>query len=203
MEDLAETFRKCWKILIGKYKLRSREFVFFSESDIHRALANLLEKERVGHVHVEFPIPLDPNELWGQIEKFGKVAFRKGYYRADVCVLVEEIPRLISEIRWMPALIPPFQFLNKQNEKVKLAQEKLKRTRKKYEIAIPRRYADTVSRNLGKFLEVLKRYGQYYGLEGYLCVIDELCPSIDRQLRKEIERFDVADNFHLLADYIE
>ena len=55
--------------------------------------------------------------------------------------------------------------------------------------------------NFEKLSEVLRRYRDYH-LDGYLCVIDELCPSISTQLSKEIERFDVPDNFLFIADYV-
>lgn len=203
MEDLSETFQKCWKMLIDRYKLRKTDFAFLSESDIHRHLANLLEKEKAGQVHLEFPMPLDSSKFWSQIQKFRKVTFHRGYYRADICVLVERTPRLISEIRWMPALFPPFQFLKRQDEKVKIAQEKLEKKRRRYQKGIPRWYISKVFRNLEKFFEVLHRYRQDSEIDGFLCVIDELCPNIDQQLEKEISRFKAPDNFHLLVGYIK
>jgi len=203
LDNLCEIFEKCWKTVVAQCRLRKKESAFFSESDIHHALVSSLESESISHVHVELPIPLEPSDLWAQIERFGKVTFGGGYYRADVCILHEEIPRLISEIRWVPALIPPFQFLDAQHEKVRFAAEKLAKMRKKYDKTIPNWYSKKLLRNLEKFLDVLRRYRKDYQLDGYLCVIDELCPSIDKQLSEKIKRFSVTDNFHLCVNYVE
>ena len=189
--------------MINRYKLRKKDFAFLSESDIHHSFASLLENENVGSVHTEFPIPLEPDQLWAQIERFGKVSFGKGYYKADICILDEGEPQLVSEIRWMPALIPPHHLLDQTYTNFGLAQKKLYRIRKRYEEGIPRWYIDKLLRNFEKFLEVCRRYQEDYHTEGYLCVFDEQCPSIDEQLRKEIEGFKLPDNFHLLADYVE
>jgi len=74
---LCEIFEKCWNTVVAQCRLRKEESAFFSESDIHHALASSLESENVNHVHVELPIPLEPSSLWAQIEKFGKVSFGK------------------------------------------------------------------------------------------------------------------------------
>jgi len=120
-----------------------------------------------------------------------------------VCILHEETPRLVSEIRWMPALIPPFQFLDGQLEKVRFATEKLAKMRERHDKAIPNWYSNKLLRNLEKFLDVLRRYRKNYQIDGYLCVIDELCPSIDKQMREKIKRFSAPDNFHLCVNYVE
>jgi len=195
-----QLFEECWKTIVDRYRLRSEDFVFFSESDVHRALANLLDIENVGSVHVEFPMPLEPDKFWVQIERFGRVTYAKGYYRTDVCILDKDVPRLISEVRWMPALVPPFQFLNEQTELFHIAQGRLVETRKRYEQLMPRWYSSKLLRNFEKFLEILRRYPK---IDGYFCVLDELCPNIDEQLRKELERFHIPNNFCLCASYVE
>lgn len=148
-------------------------------------------------------MPLETEKFWAQIERFGKVTFGEKYYRADLCILDVDVPRLISEIRWMPALIPPMQFLNEQDEKVQIVREKLEKLRKRYAEGIPRWYSKKLLRNFEKFLDVLKIYNKDYKVDGYFCIIDELCPNIDEQIKKEIEGFDIPDNFHLLVNYIE
>lgn len=205
LDNLCKVFEKCWKVIVDRYRLRRKEFAFFSESDVHHALASSLESENLSHVHLEFPISLEPSDLWAQVEKFGKVSFGKGYYRADMCILHEEKPRLISEIRWMPALIPPFQFLDGhfRREQVQSATEKLAKKRERYDKGIPNWYSKKLLRNLEKFLDVLRRYEKDYQLDGYLCLIDELCPSIDKQLSEKIKIFSAPDNFHLCVNYVE
>jgi hypothetical protein len=55
-------------------------------------------------------------------------------------------------------------------------------------------------RNIEKFLDILRRYEN---IQGYFCVLDELCPSIDKQLNDKIKEFDVPTNFRILACHIE
>ena len=202
LNNIENTFVECWKKVIAQFRLRSRENVFFSESDIHHALISSLEKEKVKQIHVEFPLPLDPSDLWKQIERFGQVTYGKDYYRADVCVFDEEkmTPELVAEVRWIPALIPPFQFLPSKDEKTLRAIEKLTQNRKRYDKAIPNWYSKKLLRNLDKFLNILNIYAE---MSGFFCVLDECCPSIDKQLPEKIKGFDIPDNFHLCVDYVK
>jgi len=177
---------------------------FFSEADIHHAFATLLEGENVGNVHVEYPLPLDPDKYLEQLKRFLGVSFGREYYRADICILQGIEPKLIAEIRWVPALFLPIAFLKKCKllpaQEIKPVEEKLIEKRKLNNLAIPDWHMNKLLRNIGKFLDTLRRYEK---IQGYLCVLDELCPSVDKQLNDKIKKFNVPMNFHILARYIE
>jgi len=204
VEDLGRVFERCWHKLCALYKIRMEHDPFFTESDIHHAFANLLEKENVGNVHVEYPLPLDPDKHLEQLKRFGQVSFGRGYYRADICILKEIEPRLIAEIRWEPALFLPIAFLKKRKllpmQEIKRVEEKLIEERRLNDLAISDRHMNKLLRNIEKFLDILRRYEN---IQGYFCVLDELCPSVDKQLNDKIKEFDVPTNFRILACYIE
>jgi len=176
----------------------------FSEADIHHTLAILLKEENVGNVHIEFPLPTNPNELWMQVERFRKVSFKREYYRADVCIIQELEPKLIAEIRWMPALYLPIAFSKRwklfPEHDIERAEEKLAEYRRLNNIAMPDWYMNKLLRNIGKFLDILRGYEN---IQGYFCILDELCPSINKQLNDKIKEFDIPTNFRILASYIE
>lgn len=209
-EDLGKVLERCWEELCAMYKLRRGQSPFLSEADVHHTLATLLEREKIGDVHIEFPLPMDPSRLWEQIEWFGRVGLGKGYYRADICVLEGATVRLIVEIRWMPAILLPIEFLENiigtSTEQHKLARERLDKVRRRYAKAAPQWYRDKLLRNIDKFLDLLRKYGEEHEeVRGYLCILDELCPSIKEQVSNWLAKLNIPlpRNFHVLANYVE
>ena len=64
--------------MVKQYRLRQKDFAFFSESDIHHSLASLLNRKNVDSVHVEFQYYFSPIET--RINNIRSVAYNLFQY---------------------------------------------------------------------------------------------------------------------------
>jgi len=222
--EVARIFEESWRELIKEYGEARMLSTFCSEADIELHLAHkLLKKLPSETIHIEFPVPFKVKRFATELLAHGRVIARPGeYFRPDIVIIdpLEGCPYLFAELKftpiywsYLPLYLAEKKVLSKEDrEKLK---EDLRRTinylkRVRQEEPTQRYIEETYfgvdkqgHTNIKKLIEIINDFKEkeQETVAGYLCVIDEIYPNIEKMLQKAIKKYNPPRQFKILAQY--
>ena len=222
LDKVVKIFEESWRELSEGYSDARIVSSFCSEADVELILAHkLLDKLPAETVHIEFPVPFDVERLSNELWYFGRVKMR-GCFKPDIAIIdpIELRPYLFVELKFTPiywSYLPLYHGtrtpLSKEaREELKERLERtinyLRRVRKeeptqqdieKTYFGIDKQGRTNVEKLIGIINELEKKKKET--VAGYLCVVDEIYPNIEKILQKAIKKYNPPSQFKILAKH--